>query len=237
MQILSRVQFGSLEHVLPVILAIVFCVLLFNYAKSKSETTKRLIFKYLGVFVSGFIVVFHIYQIGFGTYNFKTDLPLFLCSFIALFIWVFTITQKYILFEILLFWIIAGTSQGVITPDISIGFPNFEYFRYWVVHLGLLTIIVYAIAVLKMTPTIKSVFKSFFTLQIYVVIILAINYSLGTNYSYLNSKPISGSVLDYLGDWPYYIIVVQLILIPLFLLIYFPFYLVKKKSLNTIETL
>ncbi|RAJ11779.1 YwaF family protein [Olleya aquimaris] len=237
MQLLARVQFGSLEHLLPIILAIVFCIVMFSYVKSKSEKTKSLVFKYLGIFVSGFILVFHVYQICLGDYNFKTDLPLFLCSFIALFIWVFTLTQKYSLFEILLFWIIAGTSQGVITPDIAEGFPSFDYFRYWVVHLGLLTIIAYAIAILKMRPTIKSVFKSFFMLQIYVVCMLVVNYSLGTNYSYLNSKPISGSVLDYLGDWPYYIIIAQLILLPLFLLIYFPFYLAKKKSLNTIETL
>ncbi|WP_290698864.1 hypothetical protein [Lacinutrix sp.] len=40
-----------------------------------------------------------------------------------------------------MFWIIAGTSQAVITPDISIGFPSFDYFRYWIAHLGLLIII------------------------------------------------------------------------------------------------
>ncbi|MGB6267526.1 MAG: TIGR02206 family membrane protein, partial [Olleya sp.] len=221
--------FGSLEHVLPIILAIGFCVLLFWYVKSKSEKTKRLVFIYLGFFVSGFIAVFHLYQIGFGTYNIKTDLPLFLCSFMALFIFVFTSTQKYLLFEILLFWIIIGTSQGVITPDITLGFPSFDYFRYWVVHLGLLTIIAYAIAVLKMKPTIKSVFKSFLVLQVYILIMISINYVFDTNYAYLNSKPISGSVLDYLGDWPNYVINIQLLLVPSFLLIYLPFALRKRK--------
>lgn len=225
MQLLSRVQFGSLEHVLPIILAIAICVFLIKYAKSKSKNTKDLVFSYLGVFVSGFIILFHIYQSSFGTYNVKTDLPLFLCSFMAVFIFVFTATQKYFLFEILLFWIILGTSQGVITPDITLGFPSYDYFRYWVVHLGLLTIIAYAVAILKMKPTIKSVFKSFLVLQVYVLIIIGVNYVFDTNYAYLNNKPISGSVLDYLGDWPNYIINVQLLLIPAFLLIYLPFFL------------
>lgn len=142
----------------------------------------------------------------------------------ALFIFIFTFTRRFLLFEILFFWTIVGTSQGVITPDIEVGFPSYDYIRYCIVHLGLLTIIAYAIVVLKMRPKFKSVFKSFVVLQVYVLIIMVINYLLDANYSYLNNKPLSGSVLDLLGDWPNYVIVVQLALLPLFLLIYLPFF-------------
>ena len=123
-----------------------------------------------------------------------------------------------------MFWIIAGTLQGVITPDIAIGFPSFDYFRYWIVHLGLLSIIFYAIFVFKMRPKLKSVFKSFFALQLYVILVVIINYLLNANYFYLNEKPESASLLDYFGEWPYYIIITQLIIIPLFLFIYLVFY-------------
>ena len=134
------------------------------------------------------------------------------------------------MFEILVFWIIAGTIQGVITPDIAIGFPDFDYFRYWVVHLGLLLIIFYATVVFKMRPRFKSVFKSILALQVYVAMMVATNIILDANYFYLNEKPQSASLLDYFGEWPYYILVTQLILIPYFLIIYLPFYLVNKKS-------
>tara|TARA_R110002050_G_scaffold80801_9_gene172843 strand:+ start:4138 stop:4380 length:243 start_codon:yes stop_codon:yes gene_type:complete len=79
-----------------------------------------------------------------------------------------------------------------------------------------------------MKPKLKSVFKSFLALQIYVVIMIGLNYLLDANYFYLNHKPKSASVLDYFGEWPMYIIVVQLIVVPLFLLIYLPFYLTRK---------
>lgn len=134
------------------------------------------------------------------------------------------------MYEILLFWIIAGTSQGVITPDIAEGFPRFDYFRYWVVHLGLLTIIFYATFVFGMRPTIKSVFKSFLTLLVYVVSMVIINWLLDANYFYLNEKPKSASILDFLGEWPVYIIVGQLILIPYFMMIYLPFYFINRKA-------
>ncbi|WP_262890560.1 YwaF family protein [Winogradskyella costae] len=65
----------------------------------------------------------------FDNYNFKTDLPLFLCSLLALIIPIFTHYRRYWKFEILVFWIIGGTLQAVITPDIAQGVPGFDYSR------------------------------------------------------------------------------------------------------------
>ncbi|BAO74712.1 hypothetical protein WPG_0482 [Winogradskyella sp. PG-2] len=80
-----------------------------------------------------------------------------------------------------------------------------------------------------MKPVLKSVFKSFLALQLYVVLMIGLNYLLDANYFYLRKKPKSASVLDYFGEWPYYILVVQLIIIPLFLIIYLSFYLSEKR--------
>jgi len=191
------------------------------------------LFHSLGVFVSLTVLVFHIYLISKGNYNIVTDLPLYLCSFLALFICVFTFYRKYWLYEILVFWILAGTSQAILTPDISEGFPAFEYIRYWIAHLGLVIIILYATIIFKMRPTLKSAFKSFLALQVFFVFSLLVNYALDANYSYLNRKPKAASILDYLGDWPNYIVVVEALLIPYFLIIYLPFFLAKKLSKST----
>ena len=224
--LLQRVTIGSIEHLMPIGVAILFSVLLIKYAKQSSNQVLKLkLFNGLSVFVSLSVLSFHLYHICFESYNIKTDLPLYLCSLIALLIPIFSFYRKYWMFEVLVFWIIAGTIQGVITPDIAIGFPSFDYFRYWIVHLGLLSIIFYAIFVLEMRPRLKSVFISFFALQLYVIFMVTINFLLDANYFYLNEKPKSASVLDYFGEWPYYIIIVQLIIIPLFLIIYLGFYL------------
>ena len=226
----ERVAIGSLEHLLPIFTAIVLAIIIIPYSKRQLSHVQQLkIFNLLGWFVSLTVATFHIYFISLGNYNVQTDLPLYLCSFIALLIPIFTYYRKYWMYEILLFWIIAGTLQGVITPDISDGFPTFDFFRYWVVHLGLLIIIFYATIVFKMRPIFKSVIKSILALQLYVVLMVLINSLLDSNYFYLNRKPQSASLLDYFGEWPYYIIVTQLILIPYFLIIYLPFYLSSKK--------
>lgn len=222
---IQRVTIGSLEHIMPIGIAVLFSILLIRFAKHSSHAkVKRFLFNSLAIFVSLSVLSFHLYHIYFESYNIKTDLPLYLCSLVALIIPVFSYYRKYWMFEVLVFWIIAGTLQGVITPDIAIGYPSFDFFRYWIVHLGLLAIIFYAIFVFKMRPRFKSVFKSFFALQLYVILIVIINFILDANYFYLNEKPKSASLLDYFGEWPYYIIITQLIVIPLFLLIYLVFY-------------
>lgn len=224
--LLHRVRIGSLEHVLPIGIAILFSVLLIRFAKKTSnQKIKFRLLNGLALFVSLSVLSFHLYNICFKSYDIKTDLPLYLCSLMALIIPVFSYFRKYWMFEVLVFWIIAGTLQGVITPDIAVGFPSFDYFRYWIVHLGLLSIIFYAIFVLEMKPRFKSVFISFLALQLYIIIIVVINFILEANYFYLNEKPKSTSILDYFGVWPYYIVVTQLIVIPLFLIIYFAFIL------------
>lgn len=222
--VLDKVTIGSFQHIFPIAFGIAFTFFLIRYSnKHFNIRQKQKTVHYLACFVSAVVVSFHLYRIIFDNYNFKTDLPLYLCSLLALLIPIFTFYRNYLMFEILVFWIIGGTIQGVLTPDISVGFPSFDYFRYWTVHLGLLSIIFYFIFVFNMRPTIKSVFKSFLALQAYVLIMMVLNYLFDANYFYLNQKPKSASLLDYFGEWPYYILVGQLIIIPLFLLIYLPF--------------
>lgn len=224
----TKVTIGSLLHIIPILFALGFTIYFVKYSnKNFSLLQKQKAAHFLGWSVSATLISFHLYHIIFEDYNFKTDLPLYLCSLLALVIPIFTYYRKYWMFEILVFWIIGGTIQGVLTPDISKGFPSFDYFRYWMVHLGLLSIIFYFIFVFKMKPTLRSVFKSFLALQVYVVLMVGLNYVLDANYFYLNQKPKSASLLDYFGEWPYYILVGQLIIIPLFLLIYLPFRLKK----------
>lgn len=226
----SRVAIGGLEHLVPIGLGLVISFFLFRSAKSLSKRNQTLVFRILGWVVCLTVLIFHLNYVIFGAYNIKTDLPLYLCSLIALLIPIFTHFRSKYGYEILLFWIIAGTLQGVITPDISSGFPTFDYLRYWVVHLGLLMIIFYATFVFGMRPTFKSIFKSFFVLQLYVLMMVLINWLLDANYFYLNQKPKSASILDYFGEWPWYIVVVQLLLIPYFFIIYIPFYLIKRNT-------
>lgn len=229
--IMERVSMGSAEHWIPVLIAFVLGSGLIFYAKQKlNKKNQELLIHIFAIGISLTVITFHLHKFIFETYDVRKDLPLYLCSLLGILIPVFTRYRKYWMYEILVFWIIAGTLQGIITPDIATGFPSFDYLRYWAVHLGLFIIIIYATYIFEMRPNFKSVFKSFFALQGYVLGMVVINFVLNANYFYLNQKPKSASLLDYFGEWPLYIIVVQLILIPYFLIIYLPFYVLQKRS-------
>lgn len=229
----NRVEIGSLQQLTPILIAVIFSFLLFRYSKRNlNRKEQEGVLHSLAIFISLTVISFHIYKISQGGYSLQTDLPLYLCSLLGLIIPVFSYYKRNWMYEILLFWIIAGTTQAIATPDIAVGFPSFEFFRYWIVHLGLVVVILYATLVLNYKPTLKSVFKSILALQVYVIFMVLVNCILDANYFYLNNKPESASVLDYLGEWPMYIIVGQLILVPYFLLIYLPFHFSRKKVSN-----
>ncbi len=69
---------------------------------------------------------------------------------------------KYWMFEILVFWIIAGTIQGVLTPDIAKGFPSLDYLRYCIVHLGLLIVVFYSVLVMGFGQNLKVFLNLFY---------------------------------------------------------------------------
>lgn len=229
--ILERVVFGSAEHWIPIVVGLIFGGGIIVFANQKlNKRQQHLLIHALAVVVSLIVISFHLHKFSLGTYDIQKDLPLYLCSLLAIIMPIFTHYRKYWMYEILVFWIIAGTLQAIFTPDIATGFPTFDYLRYWAVHVGLLIVIFYATFVFKMAPKFKSIFKSILALQIYVLMMVVINCLLNANYFYLNQKPKSASLLDYFGEWPLYIIVVQLILVPYFLLIYLPFYLANKNT-------
>ena len=217
------------QHILISAIVIVVGTILILWAKKQSEQIQFLTGNIIASSISLTVIFGSILNSYKQDFNYQDDLPLHLCSFLALVIPVLSYTRKYIYYEIFFFLILAGTLQSLITPS-DYNFLNFTFFRYWFVHSGLVLFMLYATFVYKMRPTIKSVFKSFIGMQFYMILMFLINYLLGSNYFYTNRKPDATTLLDVFGEWPQYIFVVELIVIPFFLLIYFPFYLTRKKE-------
>lgn len=222
-------MFGN-QHMIALLFFTLFGYFLIRWAKKLTNEKKYIVGIIFAFSLSITVIIWTILKIYTRGFDIKQDLPLHLCNFVALFLPVITLTRKKIYFDIILFWILAGTTHSVITPDLRNGFPNFIFFKYWYVHAGLIIFVLYTTLVLQLKPNLKSVFQSFLALQIYIVLLFLINKLLNSNYFYTNSKPEGPTALDYLGEWPYYIFTVEFILIPYFLLIYLPFYLTQKKQ-------
>jgi hypothetical integral membrane protein (TIGR02206 family) len=219
----------TLQHLVVVLFCFLFGILLIKFSQKHSKKNQNLIGKLFAFSISITVIFGTFLNVLKGNFNYQENLPLHLCSFLALLIPILSCTRKLLYFEVFFFLILAGTVQSLITPS-EYNYLNYPFFRYWYVHAGLVIFMMYAVFVYKMKPTLKSVGKSFLGMQLYMVFMFLINYLLGSNYFYTNRKPNATTLLDVFGDWPQYIFIVEIIVIPFFLLIYLPFYLSKNKA-------
>ncbi len=157
-----------------------------------------------------------------GLFDYKTDLPFDICNMTALMLPFLMWTPKHRIHEVLYFWIMAGTMQAVLTPHLFEGFPHYTFIKYWAVHGGLIVFAVFATVVYGIRPTWKSLWRSFLMLQGYVVALFGVNLLLGSNYAYLMHKPPTASALDYLGDYPWYLLTSEAVALVLFMLVLLP---------------
>ena len=200
------------------------------YAKNNLNSDKQ---NKIG-FVLGIIVfinypIWVLLEILAGSFDVSLHLPLHLCRFANILILFVMIKKNYFVFEILYFWGLSGMFQGMITPDIIEDFPHFHYFRYFAGHHLLVVAMIYAVVVYRMKPTIKSVKKAFIGLNIFLVIAFISNIIIGSNYFWIMGKPPAGSLLDYMGPWPWYILTGEFVALAHFMLAYLLFLFIDKK--------
>ena len=137
-------------------------------------------------------------------------LPLHMCNLTLIIAILTMLTKSQKLFQLTYFWCL-GALFAVITPDIKYSFPHPLTLSFYITHFYLLFAAIYGILFFNFKPTFKGWVNAFITLNIFAFIIFFINKKLGTNYLYVNRIPNFSSPLDYFGQWPYYIIVVEII--------------------------
>jgi hypothetical integral membrane protein (TIGR02206 family) len=113
--------------------------------------------------------------------------------------------------------------QALLTPDLNGAFPTFEFFRYFIMHGGIVSAVIYCVVVMKINITWRDLWNAVLYVQVYIVGVHIINLILRSNYSYTMAKPQGATVLDLLGDWPWYILLSEVVMIVLFVLLLLPF--------------
>lgn len=120
------------------------------------------------------------------------------------------------------YWGLAGGIQSLLTPEFTVGMDGFNFTGYYISHGGLILVVLYMIVHLDFKPRSKSWLTIFGYTQIVALSAVIINYLVGSNYLFLAEKPIVKNPL-LIGDWPYYIIVLEFVAIIHFWILYLPF--------------
>src|SRR5262249_45974648 len=132
--------------------------------------------------------------------------------------------------EIAYFWGLAGTLQATLTPEISRGFPSWEFLLFFWGHGVVLLAIVFILAGQGFRPRAGSVPRMLIALNLYAVIVGALDAVFGWNYGYLCQKPLSASLLDWLGPWPWYLLSLEGVALVSFWLLDLPFRTARRAS-------
>ena len=93
--------------------------------------------------------------------------------------------------------------------------------------------VIYAVVVFKFKPTLISLKKAFIGLNVFLVIALFANLILNANYFWIMGKPPAGSLLDYMGPWPWYILTGEFVALGHFILAYLLFLLINKINVRS----
>ncbi len=153
-------------------------------------------------------------------------LPFHLCDVAAICAGLALLTKRPLLCSLTYFWGLAATIQALLTPALSVGFPNMAFVMFFVQHFAIVAAAFYLPIVDGWRPRLplwKAPFEAFAWSQVYLAIAMTANWLLGTNFAFASRKPDNPSLLDYLGPWPWYLLGMEILALVLFYLLALPF--------------
>ncbi len=119
--------------------------------------------------------------------------------------------------------VLCASLQGLITPALAHDYPSPSYFAFFLSHGITVIIALYLPLALKWKPARWDMLWAIGFGIVFLIGVHMINLCLDTNYGFTVSTPPGGSVLDFLGPWPWYMVVMQAPLLGLCMLLTLPF--------------
>ena len=198
-------------------------VCLIRAGMAGDEDRRRLLLFAMGAAILLLLGLRHTWKISAGLWTVQNDLPLHLCAAMA-WLTVYGLWTRHLwALRLMYFFGIAGAIQAGLTPDASHGSHHFAFYQTMTSH-GIAVIAgVWAVTVEGYRPKARDPWLALGVINVYAVAIYPLNRVLGSNYLYLIDKPPTASILDFFPDWPWYILLLEPVVIGLFLALRLPF--------------
>lgn len=211
------IEVFSGEWIRNTVLTILFITTYLFLGKFLGNKNKLIFAKAISVVLIFITITGHTRNIINGYWNPVDNIPLHLCSisnFIACFIlFVPKISKESKFFEFLYYAGIIGAFQAFFTPQINnFDGSNYEYIEWYLSHIGIMLLPIYMLKNLGFRLTKFSWLRVVLYLNILLIIVMPINYFIGSNYMYVNGKPEVNNPLI-IGEWPIYIFFWEIIII------------------------
>src|SRR5947208_10735105 len=145
------------------------------------------------------------YVLANHAWSVEASLPVQLCDVGGFVAAAALLWRQILLVEVAYFWGLGGTLQALLTPDLKDHFPSFPYLQFYVTHDLVILAALFLVFGLALQPRPGAVRRIFVLTVAFAIVVGLIDLATGGNYMYLRRVPVSGSLLDLMGPWPWYI--------------------------------
>ena len=188
---------------------IAFCLILMTLAirffYNNDEADKDKFAWYIGIALLIQSVITYAYLIFIEqSWSVIDSLPLHLCGLSFIISGLAFVTKKQILYEWTVYLGFPGGLHSVLTPEFTQGLSTWMIYDYYFAHTMLMLSPI-LLTMFGMAPTRWGAAKTFLYVNILMVFVFAINTAIGSNYMYLNVRPIVENPF-LIGEWPWYIL-------------------------------
>jgi hypothetical integral membrane protein (TIGR02206 family) len=171
----------------------------------------------------GWYAIESVVRVGFLGVPFADLMPFEMCNALFFIGPIAYFTRDERAFEVVYFWTMVGTIHAMITPTPRGGFPDPNYFQYFIAHGLLILSAGYTALAMRRGTSRGAMWRAFLALQVFAVVVGGIDFVSGHNYFYLHQKPPSPTLLDALGPWPWYLLAGEAVALASFLVWSLPF--------------
>lgn len=227
-------KYFSLTHFIPIIIMILIIYLLYKYKDKirelKYEDNIRIIIAAI-LLLSDMSYFWHKMYIGA---DIADHLPVTVCGWSAILGSFMLLTKKQGIFDVVYFFVLAGSINALITPAVIIdnGPTHFRYYQFWVEHTSIFIAVFYMIFVHRFKVNTKSIIRSSSVLILLTLLAIYVNSNIeGANYLFLSTTEVGDSALNFLPtNLGLRLLVMGTIIGILYFIAYLPWLIINKQT-------
>lgn len=118
---------------------------------------------------------------------------------------------------------LGGSGMALLTPDVGRDAPALATVQFFAAHGAVVGSVLFLVLAGALRPRPGSWWRVLLATNAYAAAVLVFDLRFGTNYMYLLEKPASGTLLDLLGPWPFYLLAADAVALVLLWLLHLPF--------------
>lgn len=164
------------------------------------------------------------------TWSASYALPLQLCDVVAFVAAGALWFRRPLLVELTYFWGIAGTANGLVSPDVQDHYPGYLFLQYFIAHGAIVAAALFLVVGLRITPRRGAVLRVVALTLALAALDAGVNLVTGGNYMYLRYPPGTANLLDLMGPWPWYIFAAAGVAVVIFLCLDLPFVVSRRRA-------